>query len=258
MKNPLGDLVKHRELLVQLSVKDFKVRYKNALLGFLWVILNPILLAVVLTIVFSKFARIQVTHYPLFVLSALVPWGFMSLSVSAATTSVLDNNNLIKKVHFPREILPVSVVMAHLLHFLPSLGIVLLFSFLYNSPVTPALLLLPMIILIQVSFVTGLSLLTSSLYVLYRDVRYLVDAVLTLWFYATPIIYPVSIVPEKLLTYYMLNPMTGLVEAYRELILNGRIPDIRLALFIASVSAVMLAIGALVFNRYKDSFADLT
>ncbi|MGH7377734.1 MAG: ABC transporter permease, partial [Candidatus Methylomirabilales bacterium] len=210
------------ELLYLLALKDWKVRYKSAGLGFLWALANPLCQGGVLIVIFSSFIRLPVENYPAFLLTAIFPWAFFSLSLSAATNAIVDNAPLIKKVYFPRGILPLSAIAANLANFAFSLGILCLILLALGVRPAPSLLLLPLVVLLQLLLLAGLGLLTASLNVPYRDVRYLVEITLLLWFYATPIFYPPSMVPARLRGIYMVNPMAGLVTMYRDVLLYGR------------------------------------
>ncbi|OGL42556.1 MAG: hypothetical protein A2042_04205 [Candidatus Schekmanbacteria bacterium GWA2_38_11] len=246
------------ELAYTLAKKDLKVRYKTASLGFVWAILNPLLMMVVLTAIFSMFIRIKTdVPYSIFVLTGLIPWTFFNLSLSSCTNSIIDNSNLIKKVYFPREIIPISIVFANFINFSLSIIILFLFLFLFSIKITYLLLFLPAIIAVQLIFTIGISLLTSSLNVYYRDIRYIVEATLLMWFYITPVFYPVTMVPERFKAYYFLNPMAGIISSYRDTLLSGKVPDIYILAETASLSLIILFIGYCVFKKIEPVFADL-
>jgi len=245
------------ELTYNLAKKDLKVRYKTASLGFLWAILNPLLMMGVLTIVFSMFFRVKTgSPYSIFVLTGLIPWVFFNLSLSSCTTSVTDNSSLIKKVYFPREIIPISIILANLINFSLSLIILFLFLFIFTIKLTLLVLFLPIVIVLQLIFITGISLLTSSLNVYYRDIRYIVEATLLMWFYITPVFYPISMVPERFKAYYFLNPMAGIISSYREVLLDGVFPNIYMFLETSFISIIIFLIGYVVFKRIEPVFAD--
>lgn len=245
------------ELLYLLALKDWKVRYKSPTLGFLWALAHPLCQGGVLIVIFSWFFKIPVENYPAFLLTALFPWAFFSLSLSAATNAIVDNAPLIKKVYFPRAILPLSAIAANLANFAFSLGILLLLLLALGVRPAPSLLLLPLVVLLQLLLLAGLGLLTASLNVPYRDVRYLVEMTLLLWFYATPIFYPPSMVPETLRGIYMMNPMAGLVTMYRDVLLYGRPFDLSTMATTLGVILLIGALGLFVFRRHEGDFADL-
>lgn len=248
---------RYRELIYNLAVKDLKVRYKTPVLGFLWILLNPLLQMMVLSILFTFVVRIQVANYPVFILTALIPWAFFSHSLSTSTSSIVENAPLIKKVWFPREVIPVSVNLANLVNFLLSLAVLFAFLAFWGIKPTLVILLLPLVIACQLIFNIGMSLLTAALHTYYRDVRYLVDAMLMVWFYLTPIFYPITMVPERFLPIYMLNPMAGIVTLYRDVLLYGRLPDSSILLSTIVMALMALFFGILMFRKYEPSFADL-
>ncbi len=246
------------ELVYNLAKKDLKVRYKTASLGFLWAILNPLLMMVVLTVIFSIFLRIKTDYpYSVFILTGLIPWAFFNLSLSSCTNSIVDNSNLIKKVYFPREIIPVSIVLANLINFFLSIIILFVFLLSFKIKLTYFILFLPAIIVLQILFTVGISLLTSSLNVYYRDIRYIVEASLLMWFYATPVFYPITMVPERIKSYYFLNPMAGIITSYRRILLEGQPPDLYLFMETSLITVAVLVIGYVVFKKIEPAFADL-
>ena len=245
------------ELIYNLAKKDLKVRYKSATLGFLWTILNPLLMMVALTVVFSMFLRIKTEFpYSIFVLTGLIPWTFFNLSLSSCTNSITDNCNQIKKVYFPREIIPLSIVLANLVNYLLSLLILLFLLLFFRIKLTYLVLLVPIIIGVQLLFTIGISLITSSLNVYYRDIRYIVEATLLIWFYATPVFYPISMVPERFRPYYFFNPMAGIIYSYREALLKGVFPDVYLFLEAFLASLIFFFLGYMIFKRIEPVFAD--
>lgn len=251
------DLYSHRELIYYLALKDLKVRYKSAALGFLWILLNPLLLMVIFTVVFSYIVKIKVDDYPVFLLTALFPWHFFSHALSTSTHSIIDNAQLVKKVYFPREVIPVAINLANLINFL--LTLVVLFVFLIFWGVIPSstALLLPIAVCLQILLNVGLSLLMSGLNVYYRDVKYIIDALLMIWFYATPIFYPITSVPEWLRGIYMLNPMAGIIIFYRSILLDGNLPAPGLTIQTGVIVLLIFVIGVIVFRRYEPLFADI-
>ncbi|MFC1754924.1 ABC transporter permease [Thermoproteota archaeon] len=257
MLNKFKEVYAYRELLISLSVKDFKVRYKSASLGFLWTILNPLFLMVVFSVVFSLITRIQIEKYPVFLLTGLIPWTFFTLSLSNATHSIIDNANLIKKVNFPRGVIPLSIILANLYNFLLSLSVLFVFLFFFKVNIGPQIMLLPFVILLQIIFLVGICLLTSSLNVVYRDVKFIVEAILVAWFYGTPIFYSLDMVPKKLYFIWILNPMTGIVSIYREILFYGRLPDLKLTCLTILIVTGIFLLGINVFKKNEPTFADL-
>lgn len=257
IKRYFVDIFSYRELIFNLVAKDLKVRYKTAMLGFLWALLNPLLMMVILSVVFSVFLKLKIEKYPLFLLTALLPWHFLSQSLSIATTSIVDNANLIRKIPFPREIIPLSVIIAQFIFFLLSLMILFIFLVIFKIRLTLLILFLPLALLLQFIFILSISLITSALHTRYRDVKYIVEALLLCWFYLTPIFYPLSLVPSQFQRIYMLNPMACVVIIYRDVLFYAKTPDFSIAGYTLSVSLVFLIVGLLIFKRTESLFADV-
>ncbi len=276
MFRKIGELIKHRELVLRLAVKDLKVRYKSPWLGLMWALLVPIFMMLILTVIFRLFLKIDVGPYPfsLFLITALFPWNFFAVSFSTATTNIVESGSLIKKVYFPREVIPVSVVMANLINFFLALLVLFVLLLILPNGVSLLTLLLPVIILLQTIFVIGIALIFSSLQVHYRDVKYIVEVLLLGWFYVTPIFYPLQYVAEFIsekglspiyLHLYLLNPMASFVTVFRGVFLSGYLDFLPsglnywLILLECSVmSFLTLFIGFKVFKRLEPGFADLT
>ncbi|MHB9032271.1 MAG: ABC transporter permease, partial [Anaerolineae bacterium] len=234
----LRELRSYRELLYNLVVRDLKVRYKNSVLGFLWSLLNPLLLMLVFTTVFTvMLPNLSVPKFPVFVLCALLPWNFFNTSVIGSINSIAGNGHLIKKVFFPREILPLSVVLSNFCNFVLALPVLILFLILFKVPITIWLIWLPIIMAIQIIFTTGISLIVSTINVFYRDTGIIMEVIMQAWFFLTPVVYPLEVLPEwrtvlglavpvRRLT-YILNPMASIIASYRSVLygyVNGSPP----------------------------------
>lgn len=264
----IKNVVEHRELLLRLTFKDLKLRYKNLFLGFLWALLIPLCMIVIFKIVFSVIIKVDIKNYPFFIflMTAMFPWSYFQQSISAATTSIVDSGNLIKKVYFPREIIPISIVTANLINFLFTLAVMLLILLFSGVRFTPLLLFLPAVLLIQTILTVGIALIVSGLQVRYRDVRYIVEVLLIAWFYLTPVFYPLTLVAGISKTFfriYMFNPFVGLVTLYRMILLNGYIetlpPEINFFSIVGAPlisSVVVFFLGFHIFQRYERSFTD--
>ncbi len=256
MVNRLKEIVKFKNLVYNLVSRDLKVKYKGSILGFLWSLLNPLIMLIVYTIAFKYIIKIRVENFPLFFLCAFLPWTFLSLSLSMSVSSIKDNANLVKKVYFPREILPLSIVFSNLVQFLLTFIILIPALAIFKVKLGFPLVLLPLIIIFQLAFTLGLSYILSALNVFYSDVRHLLEIFLQIWFWLTPIIYPVSFVPERFQSLYRLNPMVLFVETYRNSLLYNRWPSHFDLISLFFISAVFLTIGHLVFNGYNRRFAE--
>jgi ABC-type polysaccharide/polyol phosphate export permease len=256
-----AELWAYRDLLLNLVKRDLAVRYKRSALGFAWSFLNPLLMMLVFAIVFQVVRPLSVRSYPLFVLAGLLPWTFLAGSLSGASRSITGNAQLIDKVYFPREILPLSVVLANLVNFLLSLVVFLPLALLLGARFGPWTLALPVVIGIQLLLVTGLALLLSALNVFYRDTEVVLDVGLTAWFFLTPIFYELELLPNQFLGIdvwrfvYTLNPMATLVTDYRYILLY-QYPVIRHTLVPAVLGVVVLLVGWYLFRRAAPAFSE--
>ena len=270
----------HLFILRNLVAKDFKVRYRNMSLGILWSLVNPLVMMAVLTFVFGYlFPNLGRQNYPLFVLLGLVPYNFFSLGWSTGTTSVCANANLIKRVPFWRELVPVSVVLGNALHHVIQMALLLLAVFWFVGfnaswlwiPVIMALLLLavfwfvgfnaswlwiPVIMVLQIVFVCGLSLITASLDVYYRDVRYVVESATLVLFWLCPVFYGVDRIPEEAIWIYTMNPPSAVIFLLRRICLQALAPPLTTIVKLVGVSFGTLLAGAWVYKRLKKDFAD--
>lgn len=244
------EFVRYRSLVSNLVAKDLKVRYKNSILGFVWSLLNPLLMMLVFTFVFTQLLGETIEHFPVFVLIGLLAWNWTAASVAGGTTALIDNAPLINKVYFPRMVLPVSVVLANGINYLLSFPVIFLFMAIFRMEFTPWLLYLPVIIAVQATFLVGLVLILSALYVHFRDTIVLVEVGLTAWFFMTPIFYRVEdIVPDLVSWMYWLNPMASIVAELHTVLYYGGVPD---PLFMARALATALglvAVGWVMFTR---------
>jgi lipopolysaccharide transport system permease protein len=258
----LGDLWRYRELFYFLTWRDVKIRYKQTALGAAWAILQPLFNMLLFTLVFGKAANMPSDGipYPLFAFAGLLPWTFFSNAVGSAGNSLVGSANLITKVYFPRLIIPASAVLAGLVDFAIAFGVMAVLLAWYGAPLTWNLLALPPLIVLTCLLAFGVGMLLSALNVRYRDVRYAIPFLVTFWMFATPIIYPVSILPPPVRRVFGLNPMAALVEAYRVALLGGvngaRFDWASLALA-AALTLGMLLVAFVHFRRTERVFADI-
>jgi len=255
----IKDLYRARELLFTWTMRDFKVRYSQSILGAAWAIIQPFSLMVVFSVIFSNFIRVPTNDipYPLFSYVALLPWTLFSNSLSFAIPSLVSNMNLVSKIYFPREILPLSAILVCLIDFLISCSIFVIMMLWYRTPVSVTLLIVPLILLIQVLLIFGISLLASAINVFYRDVRFVIPLVLQIWMYLSPVIYPVDLVPEWLKPFYFINPMAIIIESYRRVVLYQQMPDWKFLGLAAIISVILVFITYPYFKRADRQFADL-
>ena len=200
--------------------------------------------------------KIRVPKFPIFLFSALLPWSFLSSTLSMGVTSITENSNLVKKVYFPREVLPLSIVLVNLFHF--CLSFLVLIPALLFFKIIPgfSFFFLVVIVFFQTLFVLGLTLLASALDVYYKDVKHILEVMLNLWFWLTPIIWPLYLVPEKLQDYVYLNPFTAFVQAYRDIILHNKFPNPLILTILVVTGILVFLLGALVFQKKQRRFAE--
>lgn len=255
----LDELNKHRELLFSWTLRDFKVRYSQSLLGVAWAILQPFSLMIIFSVVFSIILKVPTegVPYPIFAYTALLPWTFFANSLTFSIPSLVNNMNLVSKIYFPREILPLSSILVCFIDYLIASSIFVLMLLFYRVPVGPAILFVPLILIVQTCLTFGVSLLGSAVNVFYRDVRFVIPLALQIWMYVSPVIYPVNMVPTKLRTIYFLNPMAVLIDTYRRTILYNQMPDLPYLALAILLSVLIMIGGYRYFKLAEREFADL-
>ncbi len=260
MVSDIRELVRYRELLWRWVMRNIKVRYKQSLLGAAWAVLQPLSITILFTVVFSYFLQIDTdgVPYPIFYYSALLPWTFFASSISFGVQSLVSNLNLVTKIYFPKEILPISTVLASFVDFLVAATIYVAMMIFYRVPIGPSLVLLPVLLVIQMLLTIGVVLLASALNVFYRDIRFVVPLGIQLWMYLTPIIYPASRVPERFRNLYMMvNPMAGLIDSYRRIVLTAEWPQYPYLFSSAAISLALFVVAYWYFKRAEPVFADI-
>jgi lipopolysaccharide transport system permease protein len=255
----LGALWRFRELLYFLIWRDVKVRYKQTLLGAAWAILQPLATMMVFSIFFGKLARMPSdgVPYPLFAYVALVPWTFFANGLTLSSNSLVANQTLLRKVFFPRLVIPVSAVASGLLDFAIAFVVLLGLAAKYGVTPTAHMVWIPLLVLLALVTALGVGLWFAALNVLYRDIQYVVPFLVQVWLYATPIVYPSSLVPERWRTLYAINPMVGVVEGFRWALLGtGTAPGPMMVVSSAAAVAILIA-GLFFFRRMEKSFSDM-
>lgn len=248
-----------RELLWIWTTRQIKARYRQSLFGAAWAVFQPLALTAVFSLVFSYIVRVESEGipYPIFVYSTMLPWIFFSRALTAALPSIVANMSLVTKVYFPREVLPIATVAAHFVDFLCGFAVLLGMLAYYRVSPSPAMLLVPVILAVQMILMVGLALGGAAANTFFRDVNQMVPLLLQIWMYACPIIYPLSMVPLRLRHWYLMNPMAGIIDAYRQVIVKDALPD-WYALSTAAVVSIAVAIaGYLTFKRLEGQFADV-
>jgi len=252
----LAELLRYRQLVAMLVVRELKVRYKRSVLGLLWTMLNPLLLMVVYTVVFATIMRTAERNFAIFVLSGLLPWLFFSVSLVQGLNSIIANQELIRKIRIPQAVFPLSVVGSNLVNFTLSLLPLLLLMAVLRQPISPALLFLPLAMLILAIFTTGATLLLATFTVFFRDVRHLTEVLLQMLLYLSPVFYNLQVLPQRDVWWFhalqlvlRLNPLSYLFALVRDPIFYGRLPSAQVVGVAIAAAALLLVIGFAVFQR---------
>jgi lipopolysaccharide transport system permease protein len=254
----LSELWSYRELVSVMIIRDLKVRYKQTVMGVAWAVLQPLTMILIFTLIFGKLAKIPSDGYPypVFVFSGLLAWNFFSSAISSSGVSLIGASNLVSKVYFPRIIVPISSIGVSLVDFVISAVLLLIMMFLYGLPITANILLLPFFLaglfILSIGFGSWLAAITVT----YRDFRYVISYLLQIWMYLTPILYPVSFVPEKWQWLLYLNPMYGWIDGIRASFLNQPI-DLLGTVISLSLSIMIFAAGMFYFEKTQRRFADI-
>jgi lipopolysaccharide transport system permease protein len=254
----LGDVVRYWDVFSSLVTRDFKGRYRAKILGIFWSIGDPLVMMFVYTLVFTYVFKNRIYAYPVVLLLALCPHRFFANGVVGATNSITDYSPLVKRVAFPRHLLPLAVIASHLIHFSIELLLVGAVGLFYPGSLrfSTALGWLPVVFGVQLTYMVGLAFFASALNVWFRDMQYLLNSLILILYWLTPIIYPISFVPDWLLPYYRLNPMAGVVVGYRRILMESLPPDGPFLAVGAAVAVAFLVIGVTVFRRCEGTFAD--
>lgn len=252
------NLYKYRELLKTNVKKEIRGKYKGSFLGIFWSFINPLLQVVVYAIVFPYLLRGSTDNYLVYIITGLIPWTFFLTMISQGTTIIKANAGIIKKVYFPREILPISVVASGLVNFLISCIIILAFCLIFKVGITWHIIFLPIITLIETIFILGLVFILSAINVYVQDIEYIVQFILSMLFYGTPIVYELSILKDAgmLANLINLNPMTQIITGYRDIFLYHTIPDFKVLGLVFLFSIVLLIFGVFVFKKLEKKFAE--
>jgi len=262
MVSGIKTLFSYRELLFSLTRKELKVKYRGSALGFFWSLLNPILTMLVYSFVFSIVLRAGIKEFAIFLICALLPFNFLSNSVNYGASSIIGNSNLVNKIYFPREIIPLSIVLSNLINFFFELAALFIVLGIMGYKFYMFLYLLPVLIFIQFFLVVGMTLLVSALNVFFRDLQHLITIIMMVWFFGTPIIYPLSMVPERFQFIIKINPMTIYAAYYRNIFYyvkypeGAGFPNTLETLGALGITLLIFFIGYYVFKRLEPRFAE--
>ncbi len=250
------NLYNYRELLKTSVKKEVRSKYKNSILGVLWSFLNPLLQIMVYAIIFSLILKNKQEHYAIFLCCGLIPWTFFSTSINKSAFTIIENGNIIKKVYFPREIIPISVVTAETINFLISTFIILGFVLFGGMGVSKYLVFYPVILIAQYLVILAISFVISSICVYLRDLQHFVGIILQLLFYAAPIVYSQDIIPQEYQWILKFNPMTYIINAYRDIFYYQKIIEIKPILVLTAIACLACIAGYMIFYKLQKGFAE--
>lgn len=256
----LRQILRYRELLVSLALREMRVRYKQSVLGIAWAVIQPVTMMFIFTIVFSRFARLpsEGLPYPIFSYAALLPWTFFSTALTSAISSLVVSGSLVKKVYFPRAVLPLASIVTYSIDFAISAGVFVLLLLYYRVHVSPAVLYTIPALALQLALMVGVSLLLAAFNAYYRDVRYVLPMLMQVWMYATPVVWSMDSVPDAYrLIYAAANPMAAVIDTFRGAVLRGAAPDWSLVAAGAATTIAVLAVGFKYFTHVERNFADI-
>lgn len=249
-------LYDYRELLKTSVKKDVGGKYKHSFLGILWSFVNPLLQIIVYAIIFPLIMRSNIEYYVVFMVCGLIPWNYFSTVINRASFTMIENGNILKKVYFPREILPLSVVTSETITFLISSIIIVCFVLGYGLGITINIVFYPILLFVQFVLLLGISLFVSSITVYFRDLQHFIGVLLQLFFYATPIVYSVESIPENFQWILKYNPMTYIIEGYRDIFYYQTMPEIGTLLIVLVIGILLCVTGYIVFNKLQKKFAE--
>jgi lipopolysaccharide transport system permease protein len=251
------DAYESRGLIKALAIRDLKLRYERSVLGFLWTILNPLVMIGVYTLVFSYILQSGIKHFPLFLVPVMLPWNFLIKCLLGVSPLLYQSGSLLNRAAFPSEALIFSGVLSTFVEFCLEMLIFTVILLVIGWPIVPALLIIPVVMLIHLLFTTGLVLALSVAQVFYRDTQYVVNLLTTAWFFLTPIFYSATFIPQKYQWFYYLNPMARMAVCFRDPLYSGQFPSWSMFGTAAMISVDVFIIGWLIFNKYRHQIPEL-
>lgn len=253
----LKEIYAYRQMIFSLVRKELRGRYKGSVLGFLWTFINPLLQLVVYTLVFSVILRSDIEKYYIFLFVALVPWNFFSACLTGGASSVINEKEMVKKIYFPRQVLPISYVTTAfvnmLLCYIVVFGVVIISGIGINFK---ALLYLPIFLIVEYILGLGIALISSALDVYFRDLEYILGVVSMAWTYLTPVMYSIDIVPDRLMSIFMLNPMTPIIVGCRDILYYKEVPQVSTLLQAFILGIIVMVVGSFIFSKCEKHFVE--
>lgn len=253
----LKELYAYREMIFSLVRRDLKGRYKGSVLGFLWTFVNPLLQLVIYTVVFSTFLKAGIEKYYLFLFVALIPWIFFSSALTGGAAAILNQKDLVKKIYFPREVIPVAYVSSCFMNMLYSFIVVALVTIISRQEINfLAIICLPFVFFVEYILALGIALISSAVTVYFRDLEHILGIISMAWMYLTPVMYPITTIPENFRFIFHVNPMSSIIIAYRDIFYYGKIIDVLSLAYSLIFGILLLIFGEIIFNRLQKRFAE--
>ena len=257
VREMLTELRDYRELLFMMTRRDLLLRYRQTAMGFGWAIFTPVINTIVFTVIFKKVAKIETdVPYPVFSYCGLLPWNMFATSLKTGINSLFSNKTLLTKVYFPREVFPFSTMLVCVVDFIVGLSVLAVLMLWYRIPLHATALFLPILIAVQLTFTAGLCMFLAPANLYYRDVKYILDVLITVGMFATPVLYPTRHVTGPLGVILQLNPLAPIIDGYRAILLRGEMPSAIPFATAAALSVILFAVGWLVFHRAEYTFAE--
>ncbi|MEG1008498.1 MAG: ABC transporter permease [Clostridia bacterium] len=256
LKEKIIEIYNYRYMLYTLVKQDINGRYKGSFLGFLWTLLNPLLMLIVYSFVFQFIFKTGIENYSIYLFICLMPWNTFANSIASGTTCVSNNASILKKVYFPREILPLAVVISNTIQYFFSAVIIFIAIIVSGVGLSWFALFLPLIVLIQALFTFGIVMILSAANVYIRDVQYIMNPIMMIWMYACPILYSITMVPARFLELYKLNPMVSIMQEYQNILYSKTMPNFTNLGIVFLVSIIIFIIGYILFNKLQRRFAE--
>lgn len=250
-------VMQYRDLIWNLTITDLKIKYQSSILGFAWSLLNPLLMMLVLYFVFANVFKFNQEHFALYILVGLISWRFLAIGTSTTMQSIVSRSSLVTKIYIPRQILVLSSTLSCFISSLLEFCVLIPLLFIFGATISPYMLFFPLIHGIFFFLVFGLSLVLAALYVYFRDLSQIWEVIIQLGFFVSPICYPISTIPSQYLTYYILNPITIIIETYRNFLIFGRPAGIPSMMYLVISAIILIVIGNAVFSHLERRFAEV-
>lgn len=254
--NVINEIVKYKEFLKSNVKKDVRGKYKGSVLGILWSFINPLLSVLIYAIVFRYIMRFNIENYLIYLISGIIPWNFFTSAINSGMNSIIFNADIIKKVYFPRIILPISGVTSCLVNFLISCIIIVIFALFSGLGISIYLLFLPIVVFVMYVFILGIVFVLSAVEIYVRDIEHIINFFIGMLFYVTPILYTIDYVPKKFIIFLKLNPLSYLINAFHSIFYYKTMPNLNDLCFISLFSFILFIIGYLIFNKLQKGFAE--